>query len=103
MSAPIAAVSCWKCGCLFDIVRAGWCEGHRARNEMPQAVRLAAQGILDPRPYTRERCKLCPLGHALHDRPDWWKLPVREPTSPEREAGFVWVLESVPELAEAAE
>lgn len=76
--------SCAVCGVYFDLYKAAWCAGHISR-EAQRKERI----IQDTQP---EFCKVCPLGHPLHQRRGWANLPVREPTEEERELGFRWIL-----------
>lgn len=85
-------VTCVVCGVRFDIARAGECEGHPPRAEMPERRAAIREGRFIGA-YTREYCFECPFGHALHDLPEWWKLPVRAATDEEKRLGMEWVLE----------
>lgn len=76
-------VFCAVCGICFDLYAAPNCDGHPARKEMAERTQAAQEGRFIGS-YTREFCRRCPLGHALHDAPAWWLKPIRDPTEEER-------------------
>lgn len=80
MSRPILVV-CVTCGVVFDLRRAKKCDGHETYDEAGHQ-----------RLFERERCFICPLGHAGHDSKRWREGARREPTTKEREAGIDWML-----------
>ena len=78
-------VQCWACAVPFDLLGAPWCNGHREH------------ATADPRsPIVAGNCKVCPNGHALHDKQGFDLLPRREPTLVEYQMGLGWVLAGVP-------
>lgn len=77
---PILVV-CVTCGVVFDLRVAKKCGGHPVYDDWGKQV-----------PFRREKCFVCPVGHAGHDSDRWWHGKRREPTAAEADAGIGWML-----------